>query len=310
MLLRLSLGWHFFSEGTKKLSYNPASSEIRLNIPTEAIFGQAKGPLAPFFKSRVPGFHDWETLLAVPRKWPADDDAEATPPYQPWQERIAADWKEVQARFVKTPNLPQQQQAASAEVLEKHLKYLDAYLAGESNSIAEMQHQYWRLEQWKSQPEAEGLPYQAKRIDEKQAELKAEPMAYVAEVRSIQDSFYDELRSLVPPEMAGNVQTDAAFENSKQWQFDMMNKLVTGVIIGVGVCLFLGLFTRLASVAGCVFLLTVMATQPPWVAGASNPNFYYQVVELAALLVMIATSAGRFGGLDYFLSRCCGGKKI
>ena len=62
----------------------------------------------------------------------------------------------------------------------------------------------------------------------------------------------------------------------------------------------LGLFTRLASLVGALFLLSVMATQPPWVAGANTTYFFYQLVEVAALLLLAATSAGRWAGLDGF----------
>ena len=91
-----------------------------------------------------------------------------------------------------------------------------------------------------------------------------------------------------------------------------MNLAVTGLTIGVGLCLLVGLFTRLASVAGAFFLLSVMATQPPWVAGANTQFFYYQLVEFAALLFLAAVAAGRVAGLDLFLhalwSKCCGKK--
>jgi hypothetical protein len=54
----------------------------------------------------------------------------------------------------------------------------------------------------------------------------------------------------------------------------------------------------LAAVVGALFLLSVIAAQPPWVTGASPT--YYQTVECAALLVLAGTGAGRWAGLDYF----------
>ena len=47
----------------------------------------------------------------------------------------------------------------------------------------------------------------------------------------------------------------------------LISKTVTYWVLGVGVLLILGLFTRCASIAGALFLLSVVATQPPWVAG-------------------------------------------
>ena len=68
--------------------------------------------------------------------------------------------------------------------------------------------------------------------------------------------------------------------------------------LGVGLCLLLGLFTRTAAIAGAVFLLSVIATQPPWIATA-EPTIN-QTVELAGLLVLAGTGAGRWLGLDFF----------
>lgn len=69
----------------------------------------------------------------------------------------------------------------------------------------------------------------------------------------------------------------------------------------VGVLLIVGLFTRLASLAGAGFLFSVVMTQPFWVPTA-EPT-YYQWVELTALLVLFSLRAGTIGGLDYFFTR-------
>ena len=73
----------------------------------------------------------------------------------------------------------------------------------------------------------------------------------------------------------------------------------------VGVLLVLGLFTRLASVAGAGFILLFYLCNPPFV------GYFYTIptegsylivnknlVELCALLVIFATGSGRFAGLD------------
>jgi thiosulfate dehydrogenase [quinone] large subunit len=73
----------------------------------------------------------------------------------------------------------------------------------------------------------------------------------------------------------------------------------------VGVCLILGLFTRLASLAGIGFILLFYLCNPPFV------GYFYSIptegsylivnknlVELCALVVIFATGSGRFAGLD------------
>lgn len=73
----------------------------------------------------------------------------------------------------------------------------------------------------------------------------------------------------------------------------------------VGACLMLGLFTRLASLAGIGFLLLFYLCNPPFI------GYFYTIpsegsylivnknlVEMGALAVIAATGSGRFAGLD------------
>ena len=73
----------------------------------------------------------------------------------------------------------------------------------------------------------------------------------------------------------------------------------------VGVCLILGLFTRLASLAGIGFILLFYLAAPPFVGyfyAIPSEGSYLVVnknlVELAALVVILLTRSGRFAGLD------------
>jgi thiosulfate dehydrogenase [quinone] large subunit len=73
----------------------------------------------------------------------------------------------------------------------------------------------------------------------------------------------------------------------------------------VGVCLILGLFTRLASLAGIGFILLFYLAAPPLVGyfyAIPSEGSYLVVnknlVELAALVVILLTRSGRFAGLD------------
>ena len=76
----------------------------------------------------------------------------------------------------------------------------------------------------------------------------------------------------------------------------------------VGVLLVLGLFTRLASLAGIGFILLFYLCNPPFVGyfySIPSEGSYLIVnknlVELCALLVILATGSGRFAGLDRIL---------
>jgi uncharacterized membrane protein YphA (DoxX/SURF4 family) len=92
-----------------------------------------------------------------------------------------------------------------------------------------------------------------------------------------------------------------ALGDAQERKLHQQSVLVTCVILSIGACLLLGLLTRLAALAGIVFLCLVIATQPPWVPGAITTMFYYQLVEIFALGVLLVSGAGRWAGLDFFL---------
>ena len=75
----------------------------------------------------------------------------------------------------------------------------------------------------------------------------------------------------------------------------------------VGVCLILGLFTRSASLAGGLFLLSVCLTQPFWIPG-TDPTYLYWI-EMSACFVIFGTLAGRMAGLDYIIHGFFSGQK-
>ena len=76
----------------------------------------------------------------------------------------------------------------------------------------------------------------------------------------------------------------------------------------IGLCLILGLFTRLASLGGIAFILLFYLCQPPFVGyfySVPTEGSYLVVnknlVELCALVVILVTGSGRFAGLDRIL---------
>jgi thiosulfate dehydrogenase (quinone) large subunit len=84
----------------------------------------------------------------------------------------------------------------------------------------------------------------------------------------------------------------------------------------VGLFLILGLFTRLAALAGMAFILLFYFANPPFVGyfySLPTEGSYLIVnknlVELAALLVVLVTGSGRFAGLDRILHVLIAGRR-
>jgi uncharacterized membrane protein YphA (DoxX/SURF4 family) len=332
--LRLVVGWHFFSEGRKKLTYDPRTGSYEVSFSAENFLAGAKGPLADTMLGFAPGTHNWRRFLAQPRQdeplspeeevrraeWSYDyaqrRSAAATEkkpipiempefaPYAEWGRKVGMDWKALADYFVESQSLTEAQRAEVTAKLDLRRQQLADYLAGESAAIADYRHELWRVEQMEQAPIAGEVPFQNERIAQKTAELRATPRKWVAAVESFGEHFRQDLREIIPAE----ARSDGAVEESLnppqadpgEARLARLNMTVTYVVIGVGVCLLLGFFTRLASLVGIGFLCSVIASQPPWVAGSNTDVFLYQLVECAALAVLIVTAAGRWFGLDFF----------
>jgi len=138
-------------------------------------------------------------------------------------------------------------------------------------------------------------------VDKIQEDRTKEMAKWKAEVSAIWDSLESQISNMP---FGKQVRKEAlplhrpyAQTNSRH---ALVNKIIPWFDITVGVLLILGLFTRWASLAAAVFLFSVLMTQPFWVPGAAPTH--YQAIEMVACLVLFAVHAGRFGGLDYFLS--------
>ena len=124
---------------------------------------------------------------------------------------------------------------------------------------------------------------------------------WTAEVTGIWDSLEEQVNQLAVDEQADQPVYTMHRHFDQKYSFSkFIDRVIPWFDTIVGVLLIIGLFTRLASLAAASFLASVILTQPPWLPGTEPTYFYF--IELAALLVIFATCAGRMGGLDYFLS--------
>ena len=94
------------------------------------------------------------------------------------------------------------------------------------------------------------------------------------------------------------------------------NPMVAWGLTAVGLGLVLGCFTRAASAAGILMLLLFYLCNPPWVGyfySIPSEGSYLIVnknlVEAAALAVVMLTGSGRFAGLDRVIHRLLGRRR-
>ncbi|MCH2114760.1 MAG: DoxX family protein [Pirellulales bacterium] len=346
LLLRLCLGWHFFSEGTKKLSYDQARDKWSIDFSAEGFLRAATGPFAPLFKSQLPGFHDWENLLSVPnqstppsshdlkkrQKWLSDyaarqrqTEKENSPPliefpefapYSAWARQIASDWRGQLKQFTDLAEISEEQAVRAAARFDARHEQLADILAAEVGTIEDYQHELWRLKQLQRLGGASEVPFRRDRVAGKRTETAGLVNPLVKTIRGLEGRFHNDLRSVLTAEQSDDWalidRVESVLAPPKQRRLAWLNICVTGLILAVGSGLLLGLFTRLAALGGIVFLLSVMASQLPWLPGADGRFFYYQLVECAGLLALLACSPWRLPGLDYLLDHlwcCLGGAK-
>ena len=139
-------------------------------------------------------------------------------------------------------------------------------------------------------------------VDTIRSDRKKKLKEWETEVTGIWDSLEAQINGLAVDRQADELEPYVMHrhfdqENSfSKW----IDRIIPWFDTVIGVLLMIGLFTRLASLAAALFLISVILTQPPWIPG-TQPTYFY-AIELMALLVVFATCAGRMGGLDFFFA--------
>jgi uncharacterized membrane protein YphA (DoxX/SURF4 family) len=142
--------------------------------------------------------------------------------------------------------------------------------------------------------EIESLRGQATKIA---GELSMKAGPWLASVEKLWAGYADELNAIATDEQR-NAGALAMGKPARRFlDTETINVIIPYFDAIVGALLILGLFTRLAALAGAGFLFSIVLTQWPGAPGALP--VYYQTIEMLAMLVLAATAAGRFAGLDF-----------
>jgi uncharacterized membrane protein YphA (DoxX/SURF4 family) len=304
----LALGCHFLYEGVWKIKHSHEFS-------AEGFLTQAKGPAAPLFYAMVPDIDGRQRLqggtAAKGSTAPAADDIAAY-----WKSR----WYGIRQNFLDyyRPSGSSDQAAidahkslerASELTYDKFCKKLEQYL---NDNLADISTHFAALDRFQNDPQRQQqAEFQKQRRWERMMELRREAGKWIMEIESQESAFRESLYSLLdsPQKERGLVPKSW---NPLRWsQMEQINFAVTYGLTAIGVCLILGLCTPLAALGGAAFMCFVVLTQPAWPsiwphdpemlghALLINKDF----IEMLALLTVAAASAGRWGGLDFFLGR-------
>lgn len=279
VLLRLTIGWHFLYQGLAKLE-DPSFSSA-------GFLGQAKGPLGDRYRELI---EDWDGRKALNpdpenrKRFDARIDGylkDFNDFYKPGAEQTAAVDKAAAARKAQTK----------------------AYLEDNAEDIEKYLHELERLDRAKASP-SRSTPFQQKRIWDDQIRLQGEGKAWLSELDRIYGQFQKDLDSLL-----GDDQRARGMPPKTPTQLEQIDLLVSYGVTAIGACLLAGLFTRLASFSGALFLLSIVLAQPDWPGLYPSPHpavgrslfVNKEFVEMMAMLVLATTHVGRWGGLDFFI---------
>lgn len=320
VLLRLAIGWHFYVEGMEKLHTPGWSSEPYLR--------EAVGPLAPTFH-RLAGDRLVEKLTppaegefppALDREWQAYYQAFATNYGLDADQRQKAEAKLADAKaktakwlasgqeeVVKIAPYPpdlklpmtMKQRLAELGRLEGKVRDAEAMLpTGDTDLQKRYKDAKADLNKWRA-----GLK---KSLEAQTAEMKKELDSVLS---AEQKGSIDPVKGPVRPPVG-------------QWeQLDWSDAGVTWGLIVLGGALLLGVFSRLASAAGALLVLSFYAAMPPLPGWPESPKLegHYLIInktliEVLALGALTFIPTGRWAGLDgllqYLLPGCCGGVRV
>lgn len=277
----MGIGLHFYLEGVGKL---------RDRKPFAAgFFSNAKGPLAPYYKQLV---WDGDGLYRLNYNY--------TQPY----------WDDYKNRIAAHYHFDESQAAKASEIFNAYVRRY-AYLLNEKKEEIDQYYGELRRRDANAADPARSLASLQShdaRIAQDRTQLAAPVLATIDKLWKDLENDLNALATGEQYKRHGRMPIGKV--GRRAFDSEFMDQWIPYFDIAVGACLILGLFTRPATLAGGLFLLTVCLSQWPLASGAAP--IYYQAVEMLALFALAAIGAGKYAGLDFLLGgmyRMCCGKK-
>jgi uncharacterized membrane protein YphA (DoxX/SURF4 family) len=320
--LRLSLGCHFLYEGVWKIGHSDFRYDARWQAEGSELFTAmpflttAKGPVAGFFYAMVPDIDARQRLRVVTVEEKGKEKGKKSIDSSGFTER----WNQVRQEFVEhyrpadaSDTDATKAQAKLAEGAKETLARFDGqlkkYLA---DNVDDMAAYFAALDRFEKDPERnQDAPFQKQRRWDLMLKLRGEANKWIKDIEAQERAYAHSLYSLLDDQQKLRGLPHASWNPLKWDQMRQIDVLVTFALTAIGLCLMLGFCTPLAALGGAGFMCFVVLTQPafptiyphdPPVVGHAlliNKDF----VEMVALLVVAATGAGRWGGLDIFVKR-------
>jgi uncharacterized membrane protein YphA (DoxX/SURF4 family) len=270
VLLRLVIGWHFYREGADKIVAGDWTSAGFMRV--------AKGPLTPVFH--------WFLYDGQGR---ARLDEEAT---------LKA-WEAYLQRVIAHYGFDEQQTEQAEQIFESRKEQLEWFFDVNHDEIRQYFEGLDRVARYRQERGRAGVTSLRDQIATIEGELYGNLNQWMATIDDMWVNYQRDLNALANADQARRGQLKLPAPGQKILDTKRIDVIIPYFDVIVGAFLILGLFTRISALAAAGFLASIVATQWPGYPGAAES--IYQQIELFACLVLAATGAGRFAGLDYFL---------
>ena len=287
VLLRVAIGWHFAYEGIWKLH--------EADWRATGYLVQSAGPLRPAFRAMV---------------WDVDALKRLTPEWV--KGRIDERYAEVLKHFELTAD----QRTKADEFVKARKAEVDDLFTNPDfqNELKDYQKFLAHIEDQEKYLGGKGPDFNVERVKYdyiKKAQAQGGLLARAqAPVKAIETFVQSLLGAKQYADAQGKGVGPLPHEKSQTFLIDWANMLA---LTAVGVCLMLGLFTRLAALGGIGLLMLYYFAMPPFPGYPESPmveGHYLMVnknlVEALALLMIATTRIGRWGGLDAYVSAILG----
>ncbi len=269
VLLRLTIGWHFYSEGLDKKQAGSWSAA--------PFFANAKGPYADKFKQMV-----WDSDGAIRRNM--DESMLMMAIYRD--------------EVVRHYGFDEKQTQVAQERYAAAVNQQKMVLADNEQDLKEYDLGVQRIKELDGDPMRDGVSSLGGQRETIRKENQDLIKPTLSEIDTLWSNYENSLNAIASADQF-KAEGKLAFNKPLGMDTETINRFVPYFDIAIGLCLLLGLFTPLAALAAAGFLASVFLSQYPPTTGPGSSN--YQLIECMACLVLAGTAAGRFAGLDYFL---------
>lgn len=307
VVLRIVIGWHFAYEGAWKLAQDDWRATGYLT--------QSIGPLRPLFLKFVKDPDGLERLTEASMTQRIDERFDLLDKFYGLSDeqrkvckKYAERKKDGDPREEGKPFDPVNVKTvfADPDFQADLANYKDFLLDVGAQEKAQYEYDKY-LQKVETKPGAEPQPrtdYNKERMMFNYGKKAAARQALLARAEAPLKAMETNLYSKLEPQQAAK---GAIPKEKSQSQFsDWANMLA---LTAVGVCLMIGLCTRLAALGAIGLLVMYYFCMPPWPGLPESPateGHYYiinkNLVEAAALLVIAFSGAGRWAGVDAFIS--------